>query len=236
MNTAVTWGRPDRARDRVSASFVGGSWCQAAWDRCQKPSHGIVRCGTTLEHGRPRVLRLRSTSCRSLSSADRPPSRTRSPRHPNRWTNRSAHGVAEPTPRLLLPEGSTRREHLRDPLAGGPGGPLHGRFAQADPGRFREQLGPLLEAVGHGSAQGREAFHGRGQAACGQSDAVVPGPGALATSPAVVIGSVACARSAERLDRFFAVPVEGCGAFARGTVDGSGGVPTLGGGARHRHR
>jgi hypothetical protein len=98
------------------------------------------------------------------------------------------------------------------------------RFAQPDAGALVEQFGPLLEAVGNGPAEGGESLGSRGQAAIGYSDSVVPGAGAFAAGPAVVVGAVAGDRPAERFDRLLAVPVERGAPVAVGAVDGAGGV------------
>jgi hypothetical protein len=113
---------------------------------------------------------------------------------------------------------------LGDPPPDGFGGPLDRRLAQSDAGALVEQFRPLLEAVGDGSAEGGQSLGGRREAALGYPDAAVPGAGAFAADPAVVVGAVARDRPAERLDRLVAVPVERGAPVAVGAVDGAGGV------------
>ena len=71
-----------------------------------------------------------------------------------------AASIAIPVPRLFAAEGAALAQMLRDPLAHSNRRPLDGRFAQADPGRLLQQIGPFLETVGDRSAQRRDPLNG----------------------------------------------------------------------------
>src|SRR6266508_2349406 len=97
--------------------------------------------------------------------------------------------VLVPGPDALGAEGLAGLEVLRQPAAGVFGGALDGGLAQTDARHLVQQVGALLEAIGHGASQRGDPLQTRRQVARRQARLLVEREQALAASPTQIIGT-----------------------------------------------
>ncbi len=125
--------------------------------------HRLSRFGQTLEHALAIRQRVGDHSDVGHSTLGRFTARSLLP-YAGRVDLDVAHsasaGVTEPVPRFFATEGAPLLHVFGDPLPGRFRGALDGRFAQPNAGRFLEQFGALLEAVGDRSAERGESLDG----------------------------------------------------------------------------
>lgn len=132
----------------------------------------------------------------------------------------AALSVFVPVPRLRKAKRAAGGEVIRDPLACGFGGPLHGRFGDPQTRHFRQHpAGRFVETFAQLLRQADQLFRGGRERTRRQADGLIPGNQAVTAAAAVVIGPLAGDLPQRAQRRFVAVSLEFGGVRTDGAID-----------------